>query len=147
MLARSAETLVCEAARDFDAFYAARAAPPAAETGPILVAAVDCKGIPVVKPEKALRVVRRGKGEKANKKRMATVAAVFTQEPRPRTPEEVVANLLDPPRPRLVGAESESRPRVPRPEHKRGLTRGYSTVTDFARFRGLSISRPFADAT
>jgi hypothetical protein len=116
---RSAETLVCEAARDFDAFYAERAAPPAAETGPILVAAVDCKGIPMVKPEKALRVVRRGKGEKANKKRMATVATVFTQEPRSRTPEEVVASLFDPPRPRLVGADSESRSRAPRPEHKR----------------------------
>ncbi len=69
---RSAETLVREAARDFDAFYATRNAPSADETGPILVAAIDCKGIPMVEPEKALRVVRRGKGEKANKKRMAS---------------------------------------------------------------------------
>ena len=49
--------------------------------GEILVGAIDCKGIPMVKPERALRVVRRGKGEKANKKRMATVAAVHSQPP------------------------------------------------------------------
>ena len=41
----------------------------------------------MVKPERALRVVRRGKGEKANKKRMATVAAVHSQPPIVRTPE------------------------------------------------------------
>ena len=115
---RSAELLVREAARDFDAFYAERVAPPAAETGPILAAAVDCKGIPMVKPELALRVVRRGKGEKANKKRMATVAAVFTQQPRVRTPEEVVESLFDP-KPRVVGNDALPKPKVPRPERKR----------------------------
>lgn len=116
---RSAEAIVRDSACDFDAFYAQRAAPkPAAETGPILVAAVDCKGIPMVKPEKALRVVRLGKGEKANKKRMATVAAVFTQQPRVRTPEEVVASLFDPPKPRVVGAKEPATPSA-RPEHKR----------------------------
>lgn len=115
---RSAEILVPEAARDFDAFYERREVPPAAETGPILVAAVDCKGIPMVKPERALRVVRRGKGEKANKKRMATVAAVFTQQPRVRTPEEVVESLFEP-RPRILGDDAHPKPSGPRPEHKR----------------------------
>lgn len=116
---RSAEALVRDAARDFDAFYAGRVSPPAAETGPILVAAIDCKGIPMVKPEKALRVVRRGKGEKANKKRMATVAAVFTQQPRVRTPEEVVESLFEPSKPRLVGDDAPPKPAGPRPERKR----------------------------
>lgn len=91
---RSAEDLVREAAEDFDAFYAQRSPPEAKATGSIVVAAVDCKGVPMVKPEEALRVVRPGKGKKANKKRMATVAAVFTQEPRPRTPAEVVKSLF-----------------------------------------------------
>ena len=91
---RSAEDLVREAALDFDAFYSQRPQPPPETTGSIVVAAVDCKGIPMVKPEEALRVVRPGKGKKANKKRMATVAAVFTQEPRVRTPEEVVESLF-----------------------------------------------------
>jgi len=113
---RSAEIVVREAAADFEAFYDQRAAPGAAQTGPIVVASVDCKGIPMVKPEKALRVVRRGRGEKANKKRMATVAAVFTQQPRPRTPQEVVESLFrSGPRP-----SGEPPPaRHPGPEHKR----------------------------
>ena len=115
---RSAETLVREAARDFEAFYEQRVAQPAALTGPILAAAVDCKGIPMVKPETALRVVRRGKGEKANKKRMATVAAVFTQQPRVRTPEDVVESLFGP-KLRIVGEDASPRPKTPRPEHKR----------------------------
>jgi len=92
---RSAEQLVREAAVDFDSFYAARIGeaiePP---DGEILVGAIDCKGIPMVKPERALRVVRRGKGEKANKKRMATVAAVHSQPPIVRTPAQVIDSLF-----------------------------------------------------
>jgi hypothetical protein len=114
---RSAEEIVKDAAVDFDAFYAQRRMPAPEETGPIVVAAVDGKGIPMVKPEKALRVVRRGKGKKANKKRMATVAAVFTQGPRVRTPEEVLESLFRT-GPRLV-EEGEERPARVRPEHKR----------------------------
>ncbi|MGB0092113.1 MAG: hypothetical protein WBP81_06220 [Solirubrobacteraceae bacterium] len=53
---RAAEQLVREAAVDFEDFYVQR---PAAEVKPahgeILVAAIDCKGIPMVKPERALR--------------------------------------------------------------------------------------------
>ena len=70
---RSAEQIVRDAAVDFESFYVARAAntiQPAA--GEILIAAIDGKGIPMVKPGGAQHVVRRGKGEKANKKKMAT---------------------------------------------------------------------------
>lgn len=113
---RSVEACVQEAAQDVDAFYAARPAPDPRRTGPIVVGAVDCKGIPMVKPEKALRVVRRGKGKKANKKRMATVAAVFTQQPRVRTPEEVVESLF-----RVGLSLVKEEPKTPRlrPEGKR----------------------------
>jgi hypothetical protein len=110
---RSAEQIVKEAAEDFDAFYAQRQAVDPQRSGPIVVAAVDGKGIPMVKPETALRVVRRGKGKKANKKRMATVAAVFTQEPRVRTPEEVVESLF------RTGPRPEREKPVPRPQDKR----------------------------
>jgi hypothetical protein len=113
---RSAEQMVQEAAADFDAFYAARRAVPGEQSGPMVVAAVDCKGIPMVKPEGAQRSIRRGKGEKANKKRMATVAAVFTQQPRVRTPEEVVESLFRS-GPRLVGQRARSP--ESRPENKR----------------------------
>jgi len=112
---RSAEEIAKEAAEDFDTFYQERTPPPAAQCGPILVGAVDCKGIPMVKPEPAERPVRRGRGEKANKKRMSTVATTFTMEPRIRTPEEVVESLFQPEL-KVVG---ERKPPRPRPEHKR----------------------------
>lgn len=110
---RSAEEIVKDAARDFAAFYRARTPAPAEETGPIVVGAVDGKGIPMVKPEPAERTVRRTTGKKANKKRMATVGTVYTTQPRVRTAEEVVESLFLPEMKR-----KEEHPR-PRPEHKR----------------------------
>src|SRR6266852_5332048 len=89
---RSLEEILPDAAQDFDAFYRQRCPEPA--TGSILVAAVDCKGIPIVKPGGAQPTLRLAKGQKANKKRMATVAAVFTRAPWVRTPEQVVARLF-----------------------------------------------------
>jgi len=110
---RSAEQLVREAAVDFEAFYAQRVrADVKPARGEILIAAIDCKGIPMVKPERALRVVRPGKGEKANKKRMATVAAVHSQAPVVRTPKEVLDSLFQ------IGEQPE-RPKRTRPSHKR----------------------------
>ena len=110
---RSAEQIVREAAVDFDAFYAERAqAEVKPGRGEILVGAIDCKGIPMVKPERALRVVRRGKGEKANKKRMATVAAVHSQAPVIRTPQEVLASLFH-------TGERHERPKRTPSHHKR----------------------------
>ena len=112
---RSVEDFARDAAVDFADFYAQRDLPPPDETGPLLIASVDCKGIPMVKPEKALRVVRRKVGKKANKKRMATVATVFTQQHRPRTPEEVVERLFrEGPRVQRDSPETRSPP-----EHKR----------------------------
>jgi hypothetical protein len=110
---RAAEQLVREAAVDFEAFYAQRSATEVKPArGEILVAAIDCKGIPMVKPERALRVVRRTKGQKANKKRMATVAAVYNQAPVQRSPQQVLDSLFD------TGEQDERQPR-PRPTHKR----------------------------
>jgi hypothetical protein len=121
---RSAEQIVREAALDFDAFYAERAQ-AAVKPGrdEILVGAIDCKGIPMVKPERALRVVRRGKGEKANKKRMATVAAVHSQVPVIRAPKDVLDSLF------AAGERPEHPKRTP-PQHKRvwaSLTAGKDT--------------------
>jgi hypothetical protein len=110
---RSAEQLVQEAAVDFDTFYAARAQDAIAPAdGEILVGAIDCKGIPMVKPGGAERVVRRTKGMKANKKKMATVAAVHSQQPILRTPAEVIDSLF--------GARTPAqRPKRPKPTRKR----------------------------
>jgi hypothetical protein len=111
---RSAEQIVLDAAGDFDAFYAERAgAEVKPARGEILIAAIDCKGIPMVKPQAAERVVRRGKGEKANKKKMATVATVHSQALVVRTPKEVLDSLFATDRP------SSERPRRQQPNHKR----------------------------
>ena len=110
---RSAEQLVQEAAVDFESFYAARAKEAIAPAdGEILVGAIDCKGIPMVKPDGAQRVVRRGTGEKANKKKMATVAAVHSQPPIIRTPKDVIDSLFG-------TQDPAERPKRPTPSHKR----------------------------
>src|SRR5213594_3662050 len=109
---RSLEEILPDAAQDFDAFYRQRCPEPA--TGSILVAAVDCKGIPMVKLGGAQPTARLAKGQKANKKRMATVAAVFTRAPWVRTPQQVIESLF-PTRRRTPADE----PTPPRPENKR----------------------------
>jgi hypothetical protein len=115
---RSAEELVQEAARDFEAFYQTRIPPPEAETGPILVAALDGKGVPMVKAAPARRMVRRLKGEKAQQKKMAVVATVYTQQPHLRTPQEVFEHLFEVGPVRSPEPEVASPPRE-RPEYKR----------------------------
>lgn len=115
---RSVEQIVADAAVDFDSFYEERNPPVSAQAGSLVVCAADCKGVPMVKPERTLRVARRGKGERAQKKRMATVGAVFTQAPFTRTPEEVVESLFfEGPTP-LPEARRHDRGRAA-PEHKR----------------------------
>ncbi len=109
---RSLEEILPDAARDCDAFYRQRAV--ARATGSILVAAVDGKGIPMVKPSGAQPTHRLTKGQKANKKRMATVATVFTRAPWVRTPQQVIESLF--PSRRQVDSGA---PTPPRPENKR----------------------------
>ena len=89
---RSLEEILPDAAQDFNAFYRQRSPEPA--TGSILIAAVDGKGIPMVKPSGAQPKRRLTKGQKANKKRMATVAAVFTRAPWVRTPQQGFVSLF-----------------------------------------------------
>jgi len=113
---RSVEQIVRDSAVDFDAFYQ-ETEPSVEDTGPIVVGSVDGKGIPMVKPEGAEKVVRRGKGQKANKKRMATVATVYTTVPRVRTPEEVVESLFRP-KLKLVDRKKDRKARTG-PEQKR----------------------------
>lgn len=121
---RSLEKILRDAALDFDAFYQQRAPMPV--DGSILVAAVDGKGIPMVKPGGAQPSVRLTKGQKANKKRMATVAAVFTRAPWVRTPEQVVESLF-----RIERQTPAAGQTPPRPENKRvwaSLLKGKTAV-------------------
>jgi hypothetical protein len=123
---RSLEEILPDAAQDFDAFYQQR--PPDTATGSILVAAVDGKGIPVVKPVSPQPALRLTKGQKANKKRMATVATVFTRPTWVRTPQQVLECLF--PTERQTRRDKAA---VPRPENKRvwaSLVKGKSAVID-----------------
>jgi hypothetical protein len=123
---RSLEEILRDAALDFDAFYRELAPEPA--NGSILVAAVDGKGIPMVKPGGAQPSVRLSKGQKANRKRMATVAAVFTRAPWVRTPEQVVDSLF------RTGRQTSAAGQTPsRPENKRvwaSLLKGKTAVVE-----------------
>src|SRR5450432_2856035 len=123
---RSLEEILPDAAQDFDAFYQQRSPEPA--TGSILVAAVEGKGIPMVKPGGAQPKPRLAKGQKTNKKRMATVAAVFTRAPWVRTPQQVMEALFP------TGRQTpKDAPTPPRPENKRvwaSLLKGKTAVIE-----------------
>ena len=122
---RQVEELVRRAAVDFDSFYAGRPAPDHGKTGSVLVVSADGKGI-VMLPRDLREATRKAaqersrkldrrltKGEKRNRKRMATVATVYTLPPFKREPEDIVRSL----------APRDERERTPasgpRPEHKR----------------------------
>ncbi len=163
---RSAEQIVIDAACDVDSFYEHRGAAGELAARDVLVGAIDCKGIPMVKPELAERVVRRKKGQKPQKKKMATVAAVFGATPRRRTPEAVLKSLF------REGPAHGRRPRRQRPKDKRvwaSLTAGKDSViaevhaemtrrdpdrthtwvivTDGERALQLRVARSFTDVT
>jgi len=101
-------------AESVEDFRQQQAPPPAKEEGSILVMTADGKGVPMRREaEEAAAEERRQAGEereqKASPKRMATVGAVYTIDPFPRTAEEVVDEVM-----REKAAE-----RRPKPQHKR----------------------------
>jgi len=105
---RQVEELAQAVAVDFESFFAT-ADRPAAEAGEVVVISADAKGI-VMRPE-GLRAAtaakaaasenklqgRLSKGEKANRKRMAEVGAVYTIAPVVRSPQDVMAHRGDGP--------------------------------------------------
>jgi hypothetical protein len=117
---RQVEALAAACSVDFDAFYQTRQC-PAVEQNEVVVITCDGKGV-VMRPE-ALRSPtakaaarsqnklkgRLSRGEKANRKRMAEVGAVYTVAPVPRTPEDVMA--------RSATTSSTPKP-APRAAHK-----------------------------
>jgi hypothetical protein len=99
-------------AQDVGEFHDLQGSPPAAEEGQIVVVTADCKGI-VIRGQGTPTVCggERPAGQRANQKRMAAVAAVYTVDPYVRTADEVVAALFRDP-------DYEPAPR-PEPCHKR----------------------------
>jgi len=99
-------------AQDVAAFRDLQGSPPAAEEGQLVVVTADCKGI-VIRGQGTPTVCggERPAGQRANQKRMAAVAAVYTVDPYVRTADDVVAALFRDP-------DYEPGPR-PKPCHKR----------------------------
>ncbi len=105
---RSLEQMNLAMARQVDSFFGSQPPPPAAEQGPILVLTSDGKGVPMRKDEPA-QSGRRKKGEKANKKRVACVGAVYTIKPFVRTADDVVDEVM----------RQKARADRPVPQHKK----------------------------
>jgi len=84
---------------------------PADDDGALLVVAIDCKGVPMRREsgERSKSGTRRKKGEKANKKRMAAVGAVYSVDEFVRTPDDIIDETL----------RKESAKDRPRPQAKR----------------------------
>lgn len=123
----SLEPLLIEAAAHFDDFYTQRAADPPSSAS-LLVVAVDCKGIPMVKPPPVRPPVRLTSPQKTGRKKMATVATVFAKAPFPRTPQMVLDSLFPS---GTKPAPFQSPP--PKPENKRvwaSLQKSKSTVIE-----------------
>ncbi len=122
---RQLEAVVRSAAQDFWDFYnIAEFTIPPADTGEFLVMSADHKGVTMIRRDLTASTRKRadestsahdsrnGKGKKNNKKRMATVAAVYTVAPFQRTAEQVIRGL------RHI-RDAEPAAKRPRPEHKR----------------------------
>lgn len=122
---RASEDLNREQAGDVELFQGGLAVPEPSQEGSIVVVSADCKGVPLIRsalaaadegmdeaqesPASSSPHHRRGKGEKANKKQMAAVGAVYTIEPFVRTTDEVIDELQ----------RWKAKKRRPHPQHKR----------------------------
>jgi hypothetical protein len=102
---RQVEELVARAAVDFDAFYALDERASTATPSDLLILSLDGKGLVMRHDDLREETQRRAEasehklwrrlspGEKRNRKRMATVAAVYDLAPEPRQPWDVIAEL------------------------------------------------------
>jgi hypothetical protein len=121
---KASEDLNREQASDVEPFQDHLPVPEPSQEGGLVVVTADCKGVPLIRSalaaaesESEARETttspephhRRGKGEKANKKRMAAVGAVYTIERFVRSTDEVIDELQ----------RKTAGKRRPRPQHKR----------------------------
>jgi hypothetical protein len=105
----SLEHMNQEMARSAEMFQLTLPAPPAKEEGQIFVQTADGKGVPIRRPADAPPIMdhQHRTGPKPDRKKMATVGAVYSIDRLVRTPEEVVESLFRKP--------GEPRPKTPRP--------------------------------
>ena len=117
----SLERMSRQMATTAEEFSWSQPAPPAAEEGQILVESADGKGVPIRHAADAppIRDHAHRRGPKPDRKRMATIGAVYSVDRFVRTPEQVLEALFhDPQQPR-----PDDLPQRPRPQHKRTYAR------------------------
>jgi hypothetical protein len=142
----SLEHMNQEMAKAATTFMLNRPAPE--QEGEIVVASADQKGIVLRRqPDDPPPKAHRTKGDKASRKRMATVATVYTVDRYRRTPEEVVAALFrDQPepsrnRPRPQGKEVwASLPRDDQPSS--GIEMAFAWMVGELYLRGRAKDKP-----
>ena len=97
-------------------FWDAQPPPPAREGDALVVVTADGKGVPIrcAADQAAIEDHRPKKGPKPNRKKMATLGAVYTIERHRRTPEEVAEALFQDPKDKPAANGKR-----PEPQHKR----------------------------
>jgi hypothetical protein len=105
----SLEHMNQEMAQQAEMFQDALPIPPAKEEGEIFVQTADGKGVPIRRPADAPPIMdhQHRSGPKPDRKKMATLGAVYSINRLVRTPEEVVESLFREP--------GQPRPETPRP--------------------------------
>lgn len=108
---RAAEQMNQRLAQFAEWFHLSQTPPATEEEGELLVVTADGKGVPMRRPleERVRTSPRRGKGEKANKKQMAYVGAVYSIDRYRRAPDDVLDELQ----------RRQRRQERPAPHHKR----------------------------
>lgn len=108
---RAAEVMNRQMAEFAPGFRTNQPPPPADEEGELVVFTADGKGVPMRRPpdQKSSHGQRRTKGQKAHKKKMSYVGAVYTIDPFIRTATDVIDELK-----RKTKAQDR-----PVPQHKR----------------------------
>ena len=92
---RTLQQFVVTDATDAESYYEQQAPPAAVEEASILVVQADGKGVPMVRPSDSGQKVRLRRGEARSRKKAANVTTLYTIQPAPRTPENVLGSLLN----------------------------------------------------
>jgi len=97
-------------------FQEAKPIPPKEEEGAILVVSADAKGVPMRRDRDTPAIVDhdRKRGPKPGRKKQAVVGTVYTIDPHPRTPQDIVDALFREPHQDLP----QTPPPRPVPKHK-----------------------------
>lgn len=111
----SLERMNRDMAGPVESFHTMQTPPPSEEEGELFVQTADGKGIPLRRPADAPPIDDHAHrtGPKPDRKKTATVGAVYSVDRVVRTPEEVVESLF------AERRQARTRPKRPRPRHKR----------------------------